>query len=96
MNDDAHILADTILAQQAERRHERRRKVLKTGLAAFNNGNSSYECQVRDLSETGAKLAFGDYALVPNDFSLLIRGEAKAHKAHVMWRAARALGVRLG
>ena len=96
MNDDAHILAESILAQQAERRQETRHKALKGGMAAFNNGNSTYECVVRDRSENGAKLVFGDYALVPSDFTLTVHGEKAQRKAHVVWRAAKALGVRFG
>lgn len=52
-----------------KRRHPRR-KVLKTAKAIFNEGKCLFDCQVRDWSESGAKLVFPERTLLPKHFTL--------------------------
>lgn len=75
-----------------ERRSELRRKAFKGGVITFNRGYSAYECVVRNLSEHGARLVFGDMAAVPHAFELAIGAEA-ARKAQICWREGTAIGV---
>ncbi len=76
-----------------ERRNEQRHRVFKGGHIAFNGGYSAFECVVRDLSEHGARLAFGEFAAVPNEFDLAIKGEGGRRHASVAWRAGSLAGV---
>jgi hypothetical protein len=54
----------------AEKRRHPRRKMLKGAKAVFNDGSSLYDCQVRDWSETGAKLVFHELTPLPKHFIL--------------------------
>lgn len=78
----------------ADRRTELRHRVLKGGRLSFNNGYGASECQVKNLSEHGAKLAFGDTTGVPRRFTLAIVGEPGSHQAEVCWRGIGEIGVR--
>ncbi|WP_374650433.1 PilZ domain-containing protein [Dongia sp.] len=52
-----------------KRRHPRR-KILRGAKAVFNNGASLYDCQVRDWSESGARLVFPGLTPLPHLFTL--------------------------
>lgn len=77
----------------AERRTADRRRVLKGARLAFNKGFGAYECVVRNISDKGARLSFGETSAVPSQFDLQIAGEDLFRKATVRWRTMTALGV---
>jgi hypothetical protein len=52
------------------RRNKTRNKTLKSAKIIFNKRQSVLDCFVRDLSDTGAKLSFGDLVAVPRTFTL--------------------------
>ena len=52
------------------RRDKNRNKTLKSAKIIFNKRQSVLDCFVRDLSDTGAKLSFGDLVAVPKTFTL--------------------------
>lgn len=54
----------------SDKRRHPRRKVLKSGKVLFNDGKSLYDCQVRDWSESGARLVFPALTLLPHRFTL--------------------------
>ncbi len=78
-----------------ERRADRRHRVLKGARLSFNKGFGAAECVVRNVSEHGARLAFGDTAAVPPHFDLLISGEDRPRAASVRWRTMSDIGVEL-
>lgn len=82
---DGHVFTD--------RRSGERRRVLKGARLAFNKGFGAFECVVRNLSESGARLSFGETSAVPSQFDLQISGEDVFRKATVRWRTMTALGV---
>lgn len=53
-----------------ERRRFARRKVLKGGRIVFNQGRSTIECQIRDLSAGGARLQVASAFGIPDEFTL--------------------------
>lgn len=55
-----------------KRRHQRH-KVLKSGKVLFHEGASLYDCQVRDWSESGARLVFPALTLLPHHFTLRLQ-----------------------
>lgn len=83
--------SDTV---QAERRGHIRHKVFKGGTISFNNGYGAIECIVRNLSDDGALLTFGETTGVPNRFALRIGGDL-LRNAEIRWRSATKIGVAL-
>ena len=78
-----------------ERRAEPRHRVFKGGALSFNEGYGALECVVRNLSEHGARLRFGDTPAVPPRFMLRVSGEGRSRHAHVRWRSLTDVGVAL-
>jgi hypothetical protein len=62
--------------------------------AIFNNGRSSVECQVRNFSITGARLAISDAISLPDEFLLEVPARQKAYRAGLRWKSRDAAGVR--
>ncbi len=79
-----------------ERRSAGRRRVLKGATLTFNRGYGAFECLVRNISQTGARLSFGETSAVPAAFSLSIKGEDGAINARVRWRSLTEIGVEFG
>ena len=59
------------LGVDEQRRHQRK-KVLWSAKAFLYPDGTSYDCQVRDISDKGAKLRFPETVLVPQRFKLWI------------------------
>ena len=77
--------------ERPERRGEHRRRVLKGGLVTFG-GLGVFEGVVRNLTDKGAMLSFGDTAGVPKAFDLAISDGAK-RQVQMRWRSMNAVGV---
>ena len=77
----------------AERRGDMRRRVLKGAVLSFNHGFGAFEGMLRNQSERGGKLTFGEALAVPPVFELRISGENSSRTARVRWRSMTALGV---
>jgi hypothetical protein len=65
------------------------------GVLAFNNGNSSKDCVVRDLTDAGALVEL-PHPDAPSKFDLLIASKALRRSARVAWRAGGRLGLDFG
>ena len=78
---------------ERERRMAERQRVLKGANLSFNKGYGAFECVVKNVSDKGARLSFGDTSAVPSHFSLAIKGEDVRKPASVRWRSSTALGV---
>jgi hypothetical protein len=76
-----------------ERRGASRRRVLKGATLSFNKGYGALECVVRNESEKGALLCFGETSAVPPAFGLTIKGSDVTHAAQVRWRTMTLVGV---
>ena len=76
-----------------ERRRASRTHVLKSATIAFSNGNCSMDCQVLDLTKTGARLQPADNLLCPKEFALKLH-HGPVHECEVKWRRGKVLGVR--
>ena len=75
------------------RRKDTRLHKLKTAMAVFNNGNSSLDCTVRDLSAGGAKLKFESTLGLPERFVLVIKGDEVRRNCHTAWHRSNEVGV---
>jgi hypothetical protein len=78
-----------------ERRAEERHKALKGARIIFNSGYGAMECLVRNQSEHGARLVFGDVAAVPNHFAIYVSGTQQRQNASVQWRYGDQVGIKV-
>jgi hypothetical protein len=83
------------MALPLPRAHPRKRCYLKARFV-FNDGYSSLDAILRDISPAGARAADVDMRDVPGRFDLIVRGAGGApvrRQARTVWRADRAMGV---
>ena len=71
-----------------------RRRMLKSGVIAYNNRFCTLPCMVRDVSATGARLRVDTSVSAPDTFELIIESDGLEASAEVVWRRANELGVR--
>ncbi len=69
-------------------------RTLLKGRVVFNNRFSLIECIVRDLSGTGARIAFAHPIDVPREFELEIPSKSLSLWSRVIWSSGREHGVR--
>lgn len=81
------------MSDMSELRRETRLRTFLKGRIIFNNGNSSMDCLVRDLSASGARLMLSQTATLPEGFDLVIPAKDRTHKATLRWRKADSVGV---
>lgn len=74
------------------RRATRTRAVLRASII-FNNRNSSIDCMIRNLSNTGAKITIDDTIAIPQQFELMILQKGQSFNAKVVWRHLGEAGV---
>ncbi|MGX7703309.1 PilZ domain-containing protein [Methylobacterium sp. Gmos1] len=77
----------------SELRRETRLRTFLKGRIVFNNGNSSMDCLIRDISASGARLMLSQTATLPDGFDLIIPAKDRTHKATLRWRRADSVGV---
>lgn len=74
------------------RRSERVRSFLRARII-FNNGASTIECTIKNISLHGAKIEIIHSLSVPSEFDLEVPQRARTYRAKMMWRAADSIGV---
>jgi hypothetical protein len=77
-----------------ERRKVRRRRSYLGGRIVFNNGMSTIDCLIRDISPEGARLVVHDAYAIPDRFELLITVRGERFKAMKVWRDPGDAGIR--
>jgi hypothetical protein len=77
---------------KAPRRTERVRTILGARVV-FNNGRSSIDCQIRNISDSGARLTLNEGLSLPGTFDLEIPSRNKTLRALLRWRTKDAAGV---
>lgn len=83
---------DHAAGEDVHGRHADRHMTLIHGQVVFNDLMSTYDCTIRDLSETGAKLKLHAPVQVPKAF-LLRFGDGQVRRCKVRRRNALELGV---
>ena len=76
-----------------EKRKATRSRTLLGGVIAFNNCESTMDCQVRNLSADGAKVTFSNTAVVPDQFDLKISRKERSFRTRMIWRKLNEAGV---
>ncbi len=59
----------------------------------FNNGMSTMDCVVRDLSDGGARLQITDSVALPSRFDLYILKKDETRRASLQWRTSEEIGI---
>ena len=77
----------------SERRHVLRRRVLKSGVIAFNNRHSTLPCTIKDISETGARLIVNGSINAPDTFELIVELDGLEAQCRVVRRTANEVRV---
>ncbi|WP_019904357.1 PilZ domain-containing protein [Methylobacterium sp. 77] len=77
----------------SDNRREPRQRTFLKGRIIFNNGASSMDCLVRDMSATGARLALSETATLPEVFELFIPQKERTYKASLRWRRTDGIGI---
>jgi hypothetical protein len=87
-----HAAPDAGPSAVSENRRVPRQRVLKGGRIVFNNGRSTIDCTVRNLSSGGAKLSVASVFGVPQTFYLVV-GTENSRACQVVWHGTNELGV---
>ena len=80
----------------SEHRRETRQRVFLKGRIVFNNGASTFDCLVRDMSGSGARLALSETAALPEGFELFVPQKDRTYRATLRWRREDGVGVTFG
>ena len=86
------IQADATDKQEDRRKHPRQR-VLKRGRMVFNDGHSTIDCTIRDISTGGARLRVGSEVAVPAVFELVFLESTLRRKVARRWQTGVEIGV---
>jgi hypothetical protein len=80
-------------ASLLSRRSAARSRAFLGGRILFNGGNSTVDCQIREISENGAKLRVSRAATLPAEFDLQILQQGVTRRARMAWRTDTMIGV---
>jgi hypothetical protein len=76
-----------------ERREKDRRRCLLGARAVFNSRTSTLACTVRNVSDTGAMLVFGEMPDLPHLIELLLDNRRTLAPARLVWRQDNKVGI---
>jgi hypothetical protein len=74
-----------------EHRIAPRRRVLKAGSISFGGG--TFDCTVRNISDTGAALEVVTPLFIPDKFTLIVPSDGLSRPCRVVWRRERRIGI---
>jgi hypothetical protein len=77
----------------SEHRIAERIRTFLRGRIEYNGGQSSLDCLVRDLSDTGAKLVVSESVTLPETFRLYIPKNDRWARVRTRWRRGDSIGV---
>jgi hypothetical protein len=75
-----------------EKRIAPRRRVLKQGTITFRGGGG-FDCMVRNISISGARLDFANPVGLPRSFTLVIATEHLMRQCRAVWSSNQRVGV---
>jgi hypothetical protein len=76
-----------------DRRQSPRARTVLGGMASINNGASSMDCLVRNISEGGACVEFDEVAKLPEEINITIARKGRSFLARMIWGRANKVGV---
>jgi hypothetical protein len=78
---------------QDNKRAAPRHRTLKGGLIVLPGKMSTFQCTIRNVSDTGAMIEMASTLGVPQRFTLRMDDGGPDHEVTVSWRSDRRLGV---
>ena len=78
----------------SNKRSQQRNRCLKEGKIIFGNGTFVVDCTIDNLSETGAHLRVQGSSPLPKEFLLVEPSRNIVHKAEIVRRTAKGLGIK--
>ena len=82
------------MSEGRDKRRAVRRRVLKAGVIAFKNHQSTLNCTVRDISANGARLRVEGLMYAPDTFDLMVVVDGFEAECQVVRRSGNELAVR--
>ena len=80
--------------RQAEKRQSPRKPLWYPAKIDCRDGSAIRDCQLRDISVTGARIKIEKLNDLPSEFDLLLANIGKPHRrCHVVWQTATEAGV---
>jgi len=79
--------------QEHDRRTTVRQRALKAATAVVHDGDSVFDCIIRNMSETGVKLELESPHVLPTTFELQDKSRYINRLVQVMWRDRSSAGV---
>ena len=76
-----------------ERRKTTRQKSLLRGRVLCNDGRSTADCVIRDITADGARLVFSGIVNTPDLMDIEIPQKGQTIRAHARWRRGHEIGV---
>lgn len=76
-----------------DRRRSVRDKVFYGAVAEINERGSTMDCVVRNISEGGACVEFGDAVHLPEEMNLNVARKGRSFLARLIWRQANKVGL---
>ena len=77
----------------SERRNARRAKSFLRGFVYVSRKQDALSCMIRDVSETGARIAFSEKVSLPDMIELYIPQREQTLRAKVCWRRGDEVGL---
>jgi len=93
MTDDNPHTTSPAVDSNDKPRQEHRHQVHKTGSISYIGGDLNVECEISDLTSSGAKLRLCNDVTIPSCFDLTILPDNTTKKAQVCWRDNQELGI---
>jgi hypothetical protein len=76
-----------------DQRDEIRRRTLLVGKIVYGQDNQVTDCIIRDLTESGARVAVSSPGSIPDKLTLVESKNFSAYEARVAWRRDKLLGL---
>jgi 2-succinyl-5-enolpyruvyl-6-hydroxy-3-cyclohexene-1-carboxylate synthase len=89
--EDAATIID-IAEAAAQRRFAKRQRVLKAAKIVLDDWRA-LDCQLRDVSQTGAKIRVDNVTMVPHKFRLYFASDNSIRDVQVAWKHNDQIGV---
>ena len=84
---------DTVVSVIDKASRAERVRTILGARAVFNGGRSAIDCQIRNLSSTGARITLAEGLSLPGSFELQIPSRNKSYHVALRWRTKDAAGV---
>jgi hypothetical protein len=76
-----------------DRRKDHRNRTLKGGRIVTNDGHSTFDCTIRNLSEDGAKLIVASIIGIPQHFDLVLL-DGRHFRCETIWHTETEIGAK--